>query len=139
MPRPVQGFVLAALVLVAPALVGCSGGEEADYDREFRDDFQQRCEQAYGRPEAPAVCNCWYDQVSQAVAFEDLPSIDDLLGDDFDAAPTRMPGSDLDVPLELLATCVRQIGQEPLIGTVVPPPTTPRPPTTPPTTTTVAA
>src|SRR5690349_11803447 len=125
MSRPVRALLLAALFLV-----GCSGGEDADYDEEFHDEFLQRCEEAYGRPEAPQVCGCWYDNVEADVAFEDLPSIDDLLGDDFATAPARLPGGEMDRPLQLLAECVRTVGQQPLIGTAVPPPTLPRPPTT---------
>ena len=125
MSRPARALLLAALFLV-----GCSGGEAADYDEEFHDEFLERCEEAYGRPEAPQVCGCWYDNVEADVAFDDLPSIDDLLGDDFDAAPTRLPGGEMDRPLQLLAECVRTVGQQPLIGTAVPPPTLPRPPTT---------
>ena len=132
--RPVLA-VATAILLVA----GCSSDEPADYDSEFHDEFLQRCEDAFGRPEAPQVCGCWYDTVSEAVAFEDLPSIDDLVGDDFDIAPTRLPGGDLDVPLQLLAECVRTVGQQPIIGTAPPMPTLPRPPTTPTTATTVAS
>lgn len=127
-------LVLLALLLV----VGCSDGEAADYDEEFRADFVERCIEADGRNGAPQVCDCWYGQVSGAVAFEDLPPMDDLLGDDFTIAPTRLPGGELDVPLQLLAACVRQVGAQPTMGTALPPPTTPRPPTTP-TTTTVPA
>ena len=66
------------------------------------------------------------------MAFEDLPVIDDLLGDDFDIAPTRLPGGDMDVPLQMLAECVRHGGRPSRsIGTAPPPPTLPRPPTTP--------
>jgi len=126
-------------VLAVLLLAGCSGGESADYDEEYQDEFLAACEEAYGRPEAPQVCGCWYDQVEAGIAFEDLPSIDDLTGDDFDVAPTRVPGSDMARPMQLLAECVRQVGQQPLIGTAVPPPTLPRPPTTPAPTTTVPA
>ncbi len=127
---------MVAVGLALLLLAGCSDGEAADYDEEFHDEFLQACEDAFGSPEAPQVCGCWYDQVSEDVAFEDLPSIDDLVGDDFDVAPTRLPGGDLDRPLQILAECVRLVGSEPLIGSAVPPPTLPRPPTTPPTTTT---
>ena len=121
----------AALVMVGVLLAGCSDGEAADYDDEYRDDFLQRCQDAYAQPGAEQVCECWYGAVSEAVAFEDLPSLDDLLGDDFDIAPTRLPGGEMDVPLRLLAACVRQAGAEPTVGTAPPPPTLPRPPTTP--------
>jgi hypothetical protein len=124
-----------AFVLVLSA--GCSDGAAADYDAEFRDDFLSRCVDAYGRPGAEQVCGCWYDQVSSLVAFEDLPDVDDLLGDDFDLAPTRLPGGDMDVPMATLAACVRSVGAEPTMGTAPPPPTLPRPPTTTVPTTTV--
>jgi hypothetical protein len=129
----------AALLLVGLLLAGCSDGEAADYDEEFRTDFVNRCVDTYAQPGAEQVCGCWYDTVSEQVEFQDLPSIDDLMGDDFDVAPTRLPGSDMDVPMQTLAACVRQVGAEPTVGTAPPPPTLPRPPTTPPTTTTVAA
>ena len=118
-------------------LAGCSDEETADYDAAFEEDFQAECTDAFGRPGAPQVCGCWYDGLVDAVAFEDLPSLDDLVADDFDIAPTRVPGGELDVPLEILADCVRTAGAAPTIGSVVPPPTTPRPPTTPTTGTTV--
>jgi len=127
-----------AVALVVLLLAGCSDGEAADYDEEFHDEFVDRCVDAYARPGAEQVCGCWYDQVSRAVAFEDLPDLDDLLGDDFDQAPTRLPGSDMDVPMQTLAACVRQVGAEPTVGTAPPPPTLPRPPTTPAPTTTAA-
>lgn len=129
----------AALVLVGLLLAGCSDGEAAGYDEEFRTEFVARCTDAYAQPGAPQVCECWHGAVSESVAFEDLPSLDDLLSGDFDTAPTRVPGSDMDVPMQTLAACVRRVGAEPTVGTAPPPPTLPRPPTTPPTTTTVAA
>jgi len=132
--RLVLGVALVGLLSAA----GCSDGETADYDAAYQEDFLARCTEAFGRPGAPQVCGCWYDGLEEAVAFEDLPSIDDLVADDFDIAPTRLPGGDLDVPLALLADCVRTSGAAPTIGTVVPPPTIPQPPTTPPTTTTEA-
>jgi hypothetical protein len=126
-----------ALALLSLLLAGCSDGETADYDSAFHDEFVDRCVDANGRPGAEQVCGCWYDQVSRAVPFEDLPDLDDLLGDDFEQAPTRLPGSDMDVPMATLAACVRTVGAEPTVGTAPPPPTMPRPPTTPPPTTTV--
>ena len=120
-------------------LAGCSGTEAADYDAAFQEDFLARCTEAFGRPGAPQVCGCWYDGLVDAVAFEDLPSTEDLVGDDFEIAPTRLPGGELDVPLQVLATCVRTTGAAATIGSVVPPPTMPRPPTTPTTGTTLPA
>jgi len=125
MRRPVLAVGLALLLAAA-----CSDGETADYDDEYHDEFLERCGDAVGGPAAPQVCGCWYDTVSEEVAFEDLPSIDDLLADDFDDAPTRVPGGDLDRPLQLLAECVRTVGAEPLLGSAVPLPTSPLPPTT---------
>jgi hypothetical protein len=131
--------VLAAALLLGPlAWSGCRAGEAADYDASFQRDFLARCSESFGRPGAPQVCGCWYEGLVDAVAFEDLPPMDDLVADDFAIAPTRVPGGDLDVPLEVLATCVRTLGAAPTVGSVVPPPTTPRPPTTPTTATTVA-
>lgn len=124
MKRSVAALALALL------LAGCSDGDPAGYDDEFRADFVQRCVEADGRGAAQQVCDCWYGQVSETVDFDDLPAIDDLVGDDFTIAPTRLPGGELDVPLQLLAACVRQVGAEPTMGTALPPPTTPRPPTT---------
>jgi len=137
MSRPDRLVLRAALVGLL-ALVGCSDGDAADYDAAFQEDFLAECTGAFGRPGAPQVCGCWYDGLVDAVAFEDLPPLDDLVADDFDIAPTRLPGGELDVPLEILADCVRTSGAAPTIGSVVPPPTEPRPPTTPPPTTTEA-
>jgi hypothetical protein len=116
----------------------CSDDQPADYDAAFEEDFLAQCTDAYGGQGGPRVCGCWYDAVSRTVAFEDLPSVDDMVGDDFDIAPTRLPGGELDVPLELLAACVRSIGAAPTLGEPVPLPTTPPPPTTSTTTTVVA-
>lgn len=135
MSRP-RRLVLRVALVALLALVGCSDGDAADYDAAFQEDFLAECTRAFGRPGAPQVCGCWYDGLVDAVAFEDLPSLDDLVADDFDIAPTRLPGGELDVPLEILADCVRTNGAAPTIGSVVPPPTEPRPPTTPPPTTT---
>jgi hypothetical protein len=129
------GVALAVTLFVAAA---CSDGEAADYDAAFQEDFLGQCTDAYGGPGAPRVCGCWYEALSRTVAFKDLPAVDDLLADDFDIAPTRLPGGELDLALELLATCVRSLGAEPTLGDPVPLPTTPRPPA-PPTTTTVVA
>lgn len=132
--RLVLGVACVALLVGE----GCSDGETVDYDAAFEEDFLGRCTEAFGRPGAPQVCGCWYDGLVGAVAFEDLPAVDDLVADDFDIAPTRVPGGDLDAPLTLLAECVRTTGAAPTIGTVVPPPTIPQPPTTVPPTTTEA-
>jgi hypothetical protein len=129
------GLALAATLLVGTA---CSDGAAADYDAAFQEDFLGRCTDAYAGPGARRVCGCWYDALSRTVDFADLPAVDDLLADDFDIAPTRLPGGELDVPLELLASCVRSIGAEPTVGEPVPLPTTPRPPA-PPTTTTIVS
>lgn len=137
MARP-HRLVLGVAFVGLLVLTGCSDGETADYDAAFQEDFLGQCTEAFGRPGAPRVCGCWYDALVDAVAFEDLPAIDDLVADDFDIAPTRVPGGDLDVPLTLLAECVRTAGAAPTIGTVVPPPTIPQPPTTLPPTTTEA-
>lgn len=131
--------VRAVLVVGVLVATGCRDGEAADYDAAFQEDFLARCTDAFGRPGAPQVCGCWYDGLVDAVAFEDLPPLDDLVADDFDIAPTRLPGGELDVPLELLAGCVRTSGAAPTMDDVVPPPTEPRPPTTPTTATTVPA
>lgn len=128
---------LAALGALVLLVVGCSGGEPADYDAEFRDDFLSRCTDAFARPGAEQVCGCWYDAVSGTVAYEDLPDLADLLGGDFDSAATRQPGGDLDVPLRTLATCVRTLGAETTLGDPAPPPTEPRRPTPTTTATTV--
>ncbi len=138
MARPRLFAVGAALVVGLLVTAGCSDGEAADYDAAFEEDFLARCTEAFGRPGAPQVCGCWYDSLVDGVAFEALPSIGDLVADDFDIAPTRVPGGELDEPLSLLADCVRTTGAAPTIGTVVPPPTIPRPPTTPPPMTTEA-
>jgi hypothetical protein len=130
---------LAALALVGVLLAGCSDGGTEDYDEAFHQDFVRRCVDAFGAPGGDQVCECWYSAVSEAVDFEDLPPLDDLLGDDFDDAPTRLPGSDMDVPMQTLAACVRQAGAEPTVGTAPPPPTLPPPPTTTAPTTTVPA
>lgn len=127
----------AAALAVGLVLAGCSDGEAADYDAEFRTELIDACTAAFGGEGAPQVCGCWHDALQQNVAFEDLPSIDDLTADDFDVAPTRVPGSEMEVPLDLLASCVRAVGAEATIGEPVPLPTTPRPPTTPTTATTV--
>lgn len=137
MARPHPHVRRAVFLVGLLVLAGCSDEETADYDAAFEEDFQAECTDAFGRPGAPQVCGCWYDGLVDAVAFEDLPSLDDLVADDFDIAPTRVPGGELDVPLEILADCVRTAGAAPTIGSVVPPPTTPRPPTTPTTGTTV--
>jgi hypothetical protein len=130
---------VAALVMVGLLLAGCSDGEAADYDAEFQADFMSRCIETYAQPGAEQVCGCWYGAVSESVEFEDLPPIDELMGDDFDTAPTRLPGGEMEIPMRTLAACVRQVGAQPTVGTAPPPPTLPRPPTTPPTTTTVPA
>jgi hypothetical protein len=136
---PAMRRTAAALVMVGVLLAGCSDGEAADYDDEFRTDFVTRCIDTYAQPGAEQVCDCWYGAVSEAIDYEDLPSLDELMGDDFDSAPTRLPGSELDVPMSTLAACVRRIGAQPTVGTAPPPPTLPRPPTTPAPTTTVPA
>ena len=116
-------------VALAGLLAGCSGESSPDYDEAFRADFTSQCTEAYGRPGAQQVCGCWHDALVQAVPFEDLPAIGDLIADDFESAPTRIPGSDLDEPLRLLAGCVRFLQAEPTIGEPMPLPTTPqRPP-----------
>ncbi len=131
------GLVVALVGLVA-LLAGCSGSDAADYDETFRADFEATCTEAYGRPGADQVCGCWYGQLQRTVPFEDLPTLDDLVTEDFAIAPTRMPGSELDEPLRILAACVRFLGAEPTIGDPMPLPTTPqRPP--PSTATTVPA
>jgi len=131
-------FAVGAVLAVGVVLVaGCSDGETPGYDAVFEEDFLAQCTDAFGRPGAPQVCGCWYDGLTEAVEFEELPSIDDLVADDFDIAPTRVPGGELDVPLDLLALCVRQVGAAPTVGSLVPLPTVPRPPTTPTTATTL--
>jgi hypothetical protein len=134
MPR-----LLGALAFATLVAVGCSDDEPADYDAEFRADFLARCEDAYDHPGGPQVCGCWYDSLSGEVAFGDLPDLGDLLADDFDDAPTRVPGGDLDVPLAALATCVRDLAAVATIDPPAPPPTAPREPPPPTTTTTVVA
>ena len=136
MARPHLHVRWVVLVVGLLVLAGCSDGETAGYDAAFEEDFLAECTDAFGRPGAPQVCGCWYDGLVDAVAFGDLPALDDLVADDFDIAPTRVPGGELDVPLEILAGCVRSAGAAATIGSVVPPPTTPRPPTTPTTATT---
>lgn len=127
-PRVPRGLLAAAVAVVA-LVAGCSGGDAADYDEAFRADFEATCTDAYGRPGADQVCGCWYDQLQRAVPFEDLPALDDLVTEDFAIAPTRIPGSELDEPLRILAACVRFLGAEPTIGDPMPLPTTPqRPP-----------
>ena len=128
---------LAALAMVGLLLAGCSDGEAADYDEAYHTDFVDQCVETYAQPGAEQVCECWYGAVSETVEFEDVPPLDDLMGDDFDTAPTRLPGSDMDIPMQTLAACVRQVGAQPTVGTAPPPPTLPRPPTTPTTTTVV--
>jgi hypothetical protein len=130
--------VLTALVVAVLVAAGCSDGASGAYDAEFEADFTARCEDAYDHPGGPQVCGCWFDALSQSVQFDDLPPVDDLLADDFEGAPSRIPGSELEVPLALLATCVRNLAAGGTIGDPVPPPTTPREPTTTTTTTVVA-
>jgi hypothetical protein len=137
MTRPWRSLVPAVALVGLLLAAGCSDGETADYDDEFRDDFLQQCSETYAAPEGAQVCGCWYDTISEAVPFEDLPDVDDLLGDDLDTAASRVPGSDLELPMRTLAECVRTLGVSPTIGTAVPLPTLPRPPTTPTTATTV--
>lgn len=134
MARRTVGGLVAGVALVA-LLAGCSSSEPADYDEAFRTDFVSRCREAYGRPGAEQVCGCWHDALVQAVPFEDLPPIDDLLADDFDIAPDRLPGNPMQQPLALLAGCVRFLQAEPTIDQRLPPPTLPAPPTTVPPTT----
>ncbi len=129
--------LLAAAFVAVVVTAGCSDEARGAYDAEFRADFLARCEDAYDRPGGPQVCGCWYDAVNEAVAFDDLPDLDVLLADDFDDAPTRVPGSDLDVPLATLATCVRDLAAVGTIADPAPPPTAPREPPPPTTTTTV--
>ena len=136
MGRPRALRLGVALVVTVFLGVACSGDDTADYDAAYQEDFLRQCRDAFGGPAAPQVCGCWYDALSRTVAFEDVPAIDDMLADDFDDAPTRLPGGEMDVPLELLAACVRSLGATPTLGDPVPLPTTPRPPP-PPTTTTV--
>ncbi len=119
MARPrVPSRLWAGVAVGLLVTAGCSDEETADYDAAFQEDFLARCTEAFGRPGAPQVCGCWYDGLEATVAFEDLPSTDDLVADDFDIAPTRVPGGDLDEPLTLLADCVRRSGAAPTIGTV---------------------
>jgi hypothetical protein len=127
---------LAGVVVTLLVLAGCSDGDAAEYDEAHRTDFLARCTDAYDGQGGPQVCGCWYDALVRDVAFGDLPALDDLVADDFDIAPTRLPGGELEVPLRLLARCVRTLGASTTLGAPVPPPTIPRPPTTPPTTTT---
>jgi len=135
MTRPHRVVVGAAIVALL-VLVGCSDAETAGYDAAFQEDFVAECTTAFGRPGAPQVCGCWYDGLVDTVDFEDLPSVEDLVADDFANAPTREPGGELDVPLDLLAACVRTNGAASTIGSIVPPPTEPQAPTTLPSTTT---
>ena len=135
-PRALRlGVALAVTVFFA---VACSGDDTADYDAAYQADFVRQCTGAFGGASAQQVCGCWYEALARTVAFDDVPAIDDMLADDFDDAPTRLPGGKLDVPLELLAACVRSLDAAPTLGEPVPLPTTPRPPP-PPTTTTVVA
>ena len=120
--------LVTAVVATVALLAGCSGGEPPDYDAEFRADFLERCEAGFERQGGPQICGCWYDTVSRTIPFEELADLDDLFGEDFAVAPSRVPGSELDAPLRTLAECVRTLGLEPTAGTAVPLPTMPRPP-----------
>jgi len=116
MGRPRALRLGVALVVTVFLGVACSGDDTADYDAAYQEDFLRQCRDAFGGPAAPQVCGCWYEALSRTVAFKDVPAIDDMLADDFDDAPTRLPGGEMDVPLELLAACVRSLGATPTLA-----------------------
>jgi hypothetical protein len=136
-----MGCRLLAVALAALALVaGCSGDDSGEYDAEFQAEFMDTCTERIGGPGAEPVCTCWYDAVSETIAFDRLPAIDDLVGGDLDQGADRQPGQAEDEAQVALATCVRRLDAAPTLpGTTVPPPTLPAPRPPPTTTTTVPA
>lgn len=112
--------------------VACSDEPEPGYDQAFQAEFVRACRASIPGEAGAAACGCWYERLQADVAFEDLPSLDEL------TAPAADEDSVDPALYEPLADCVRAAGAAVTVpATAPPPPTVPRPSTS--TTTTVPA
>jgi hypothetical protein len=68
---------------------GCSTpGDVNDYNADTERNFLLTCEEAnsgLGDAEATERCECWYDEISTTIAFEDFEAIEDDIREALDA------------------------------------------------------
>jgi hypothetical protein len=81
-----SAFVALPLVLLA---AGCSSpGSVDDYNADTEMNFMLACEEAnrgLGEAEATERCECWYEEISTTIDFEEFETIEDDIRDALDA------------------------------------------------------